>query len=97
LHLCHSERSEESLSPWHFFSGILRFAQNDTGDGIGGVGPGVDGAMRFLASLGMTHAESAVEDPGLRGLTSPGASRHPLQRGTLGCPLRRLTLLTHVH
>jgi hypothetical protein len=31
LPLCHSERSEESLSPWRFFSGILRCAQNDTG------------------------------------------------------------------
>src|SRR5690606_27275673 len=64
LSMCHSERSEESLSVRHFFPGILRFAQNDTGRVFGG-GLGVIPASGcFVASLlAMTGVMDTPSEP----------------------------------
>src|SRR5690554_420480 len=62
--------------------GMTRGGRMTRGVDVCGVEPRAGRAIRFLAALGMTRDEAAAEDPGVRGFTSPGAPRHPLQRGT---------------
>src|SRR5690606_17443728 len=94
--LCHSERSEESLLRYAVH--LYRFANESAPSSCGFIRKAVTAMTRiqaqtglaqgFFASLRMTQLEAAAEYPSVRCFASPGAS---------WCPLRRVTLLTHVY